>query len=464
MFTPLEVKKRLIKVDKVIDEVTVRRVVVATVTLPIQAIKIFDVVARLTDVVGEVREGGVLVTGVIRKQLFVVDEGDIVRHVPEDVAFREFIELPDARPGLRAQVRARIIDIETQLVTDTEVRQEIVLEIFVKVTKLKQLQVVVDVKGGPKDLVAEKKLLKVDSVVGEDRVTRVIRNQIVLPITAKKIFRIVAEVRDVQAEVRTDVVIVRGVVHKQIFLVDEGDLVRHVPEDVPFTVTVPIQGARPGFDVQVDVQAIVEQFQLVDPPGRRLIQTIMLDIFVKVTEILQIKVVIDVKGTGIEAVKKLLKVEQVVADVIRRTTIESQVELPIGADKIFRIVAEIINVEAEIINGRVIIRAVLHKQIFFVDKGGLLRHFREDVPFQIVLDVPQALPGMNVQPHLRIIGEVDFRLLTKKKVEQVVVVEAFVKITETVQLEVVVDVIWKVPGKPKTNTDIFPPFSEEESE
>ncbi|PKM79710.1 MAG: hypothetical protein CVU88_05250, partial [Firmicutes bacterium HGW-Firmicutes-13] len=169
-------------------------------------------------------------------------------------------------------------------------------------------------------------------------------------------------------------------------------------------------------------------------------------------------------GTGIEAVKKLLKVEQVVADVIRRTTIESQVELPIGADKIFRIVAEIINVEAEIINGRVIIRAVLHKQIFFVDKGGLLRHFREDVPFQIVLDVPQALPGMNVQPHLRIIGEVDFRLLTKKKVEQVVVVEAFVKITETVQLEVVVDVIWKVPGKPKTNTDIFPPFSEEESE
>lgn len=453
MFAPLEIKKRLIKVDKVIDEDTVRRVVVATVTLPIQAIKIFDVVAKLTDVKGEVREGGVLVTGDIRKQLFVVDEGDIVRHVSENVTFREFVEIPDAEPKFRAQVNVRIVDIETQLITDTEVRQEIVLEIFVKVTKHKQLQVVVDVKGGPKDLVIEKRLLKVDSVVGEDRVTRVLKNQVTLPITAQKILEIIAEVRDVEAEVRTDVVIIRGTVHKQIFLVDEGDLVRHVREDVPFTVTVPIQGARPGFDVQVDVQAIVEKSQLVNPPSKQLIQTILLDIFVKVTEMLQIEVLVDVRGTGLKASKKLLKVEQVVADVTRKVTVDAQVELPVGADKIFRIIAKITDIETEIINGKVIVRAVLHKQIFFVDQGGLLRHFKEDVPFQVVFNVPDAVPNMNIQPHLSIIGDIDFELITKKKLKQAAIIKAFIKVTETVQLEVVIDVVWRIPGHPKNVTE-----------
>jgi hypothetical protein len=70
---------------------------------------------------------------------------------------------------------------------------------------------------------------------------------------------------------------------KQIFLVDEGDLVRHVSEDVPFSVAVTIPGARPGFDVQVDVAAIVDRFELAGssqeaPTNHRL------DIFVKVTE------------------------------------------------------------------------------------------------------------------------------------------------------------------------------------
>lgn len=446
------VEKRLLKVDKVIGETVVKKVIDTTVTLPIAATKIFDVVASVTNVRGEAREGGVLVTGVIKKQLFIVDEGDLVRHVPEEIPFREFVQVEGARPRLNVQVRATIIDVETRLIDNGKrVRQEVLLEIFVKVTEIQQIEVVTNVKGGPPDLRVEKRLLKVDSVVGEDLVSEVIKNTVELPMAAKKIFQVVGEVRDVETEVKQDVVVVRGVVHKQIFLVDEGDLVRHVSEDVPFSVAVPIPGARPGFDVQVDVTAIVDRFELVDPPGKRLRQTIILDIFVKVTEVLQIEVVIDVRGRGIEAVKKLLKVEEVVADVFETVTVDAEVELPMKAEKIFRIMAEITNVETEIVNGRVIVRAVLHKQIFFVDKGGLLRHVREDVPFQVVANVPGAEPGMNVQARLRIIGDIDFDLINGKIVQQTAVVEAFVKVTRTVQLEVVVDVIFKdipVPPKP----------------
>jgi spore coat assembly protein SafA len=446
------VEKRLLKVDKVIGETVAKKVVDTVVTLPITAKKIFDVVASVTNIRGEVREGGVLVTGDIKKQLFIVDEEDLVRHVPEEIPFREFVPVEGARPRLNVQVRANVMDVETNLVDNGQkVGQKIRLDIFVKVTEAKQVEVVTDITEGPEDLNMEKRLLKVDSVVGEDLVSELIENTAELPITAKKIFQVVGEVRDVETEVKEDVVMVRGLVHKQVFLVDKDDLVRHVSEDVSFSISVNMPGARPGFDVHVDVAAIVDQFELLDPPGRRLRQTIVLDIFVKVTEMLQLDVVIDVTGTGIEAVKKLLKVDEVVADVLETATVDAEVELPMKAEKIFRIMAEITNVETEIINGRVIVRAVLHKQLFYVDKGGFLRHAREDVPFQVVASVPGAEPGMNVQARLRVVDDIDFELVNGMMVQQTAVIEAFLKVTRTEQLEVAVDVIFKdapVPPQP----------------
>lgn len=443
MFHEFEVKRRLLKVDKVVAETTEKKTIVSEFTLPLRAKKIFDVVARLNDVEAQARQDGVTVRGEIRKQLFIVDEGDLIRHVDEEEAFEQFIQLQNVQPGMRVQVNARIVDVNVQLINENEVRQEIVLEIFVKVTEVQQLQVITDVIGGPKDLQVDKKLLKVDSVVGEDKVAEVIKETVQLPITAKKIYEIVPEVTNVQTEVVNDAVIVRGVVHKQIFLVDEGDLVRHVTEDNLFTVTVPIQGARPGMDVQVDIDAVVDRFQLIDVPGNMLRLTILLNIFVKVTEILQLKIVTDVKGKGIEVDKQLLKVDQVVDEARQREIVDSQVQLPIGAQKIFRIMGEITDVETEIVNGKVIVRAVLHKQIFLVDQSGLLRHVEEDVPFQVIKQLPDAEPQMDVQENLQIIDEIDFQLVEKKKLEQTAVVEVFVKVTEVEQLDIVVDVDWK---------------------
>jgi spore coat assembly protein SafA len=436
------VEKRLLKVDKAIGETLVKKAVDTTVTLPIAAARIFDIAASVTNIRGEVREGGVLVTGTIKKQLYIADEGDLVRHVPEEIPFREFVPVEGARPRLNAHVRASVIDVDTTLIDNgNKVQQEVLLEIFVKVTEIQQIEVVTDVKGGPKDLMVETRLLKVHSVVGEDSVSEVVQKTAELPITAKQIFQVIAEVRDVETEAQGDRVVVKGIVHKQIFLMDEGDLVRHVSEDVPFSVVVTIPGARPGFDVQADVAAIVDRFELLDPPGQKLRQTIVLDIFVKAAEILQLDAVSDVKGEGIEAFKKLLIVDEVGVDVFETATVAAEVELPMEAEKIFRIMAEITNVETEIVNGRVIVRAVLQQQLFFVDKDGFLRHMREDVPFQVVANAPGAEPGMKVQARLRLNGDIDFDLVNGKLVQQKAVIDAFLKVTRTVQLEVAVDVI-----------------------
>ena len=443
----LVVKRKLLKVERVIGEATVREAVEAKVRLPFKIEKVYEVITNVTDVETEVRSGGVLVTGIIDKQLFVVDRGDLVRHVPEEMQFRVFVDVKGAEPEMNAQVEVRVLTVDTHLGHHETVEQAVVLEIFVKVTVTEQIEVVIDVHGP--GVTARKELLKVDSVVGEDRVGFSITPEVNLPITAKKIFKILPTVRDVSAEIKKDTVIVRGTVHKQIFLVDEGELVRHAFEDVPFTKAVDIPGAKDGMEVYVDVKAVVDDFELYHPPSRRLRQTLLLDIFVKVTETLQIDVVTDVTGPGIRVSKRLLKVEHVVVDVLQRETVRSTVRLPMQAIKIVEILGKVVNLETEARRDQVLVKGTLHKQIFFVDQTNLLRHFREDVPFRFVKTAKGAEPEMNVQVRTQIIGEIMHRLADKKEVEQTAVLEIFVKVTRTVQLEVVVDVSQK--GEP------FPP-------
>lgn len=436
----LVIERRLLKVEKVVGENTVKKSIEADVALPFKIIKVFDVLASVENVEAEVRVGDVDVSGTIKKQLFVVDKGDLVHHVEEELPFQVFVPVSGAEPDMNVQVDVRVIAVDTTLVNAETVQQTVLLDIFVKVTITEQIEVVTDVRN--KDLVVKKELLKVDSVVGEDLVSQTITPTVTLPITAKKIFRIQATVQDVTAEARFDSVILRGKIHKQIFFVDEGDLVRHAREDIPFTKTIEIPGARPEMHVQFKVKVTVEDAEIIDAPSRKLRQTLLIEAFVKVTESLQLEVVVDVKGRHIVVSKKLLKVESVVVDVLQTETVRAVVTLPVQAIKIFEILGSIVDLEAEARTDQVLVKGVLHKQIFFVDPGNLVRHTFEDVPFRFMKSAPGARPGMNVQVHVRIVGEIKHKIIDEqgKKVEQTAVLEIFVKVTRTVQLEVVVDV------------------------
>lgn len=447
MSNALNVEKRLLKVERVIGENTVRRTIEGEILLPFKGQKIFDVMARVLNVEAKVITGRVEINGIIEKQLFVVDKGDVVRHLHEEIPFHVFVDVQGALPGMNVQWDIRVLSVDTSFIDFQTVRQSLILKIFVKVTVTEQLEVVVDVSDT--DIAVKKELLKVESVVGEDIVRQVISPTVNLPITAKKIFRIQPSVRDVTVEIRPDTVILRGIIHKQIFLIDEGELMRHAAEDIPFTKTIDIPGARPGMHVQFKVEVFLEDFAVVNPPSRQLRQTLVLEAFVKVTETVQLEVVVDVKGRDLVVVKKLLKVESVVIDVLQQETLKTAFFLPAQAIKIFEILGDVVNLEAEARFDQVMVKGVLHKQIFFVDPGNLVRHTREDVPFRFVKDAPGARPGMNAQAQTRIVGDIRHKIIDRQglKIEQVVVLEIFVKVTRTVQLEVVVDVKRKKTGE-----------------
>lgn len=239
------------------------------------------------------------------------------------------------------------------------------------------------------------------------------------PIVAIKIREIRAEVRDITTEVIPDKVIIQGILHKQIFFVGTDDLVHHQPEDIPFSTFIDLPGAEPGMKVQVNVVVEHITFSLING-GTVVHQKVILEIFVKV---------LDEEQILIEPGDLQILGRPVVGEGTVQELIQSTFTLPVAAIKISEIRATIEDLEPTVIEDKVLIQGTLHKQIFFVDTNNLERHVAEDVEFSTFIDIPGAEEGMHVQV-TPTIESVDFDLVDSTTLEQTVVVEFFVKVTD----------------------------------
>lgn len=403
----------LVKIDVVIGENTRQILSETTLILPVPAIKIRDIVVRVRDLDTQVIENKVIVQGVLHKQIFFVGTDNVVRHIAEDVPFSTFLDIPGALPGMDVQVHPTIEAVIPILLNPTTLLQKIVLEIFIKVTEKRQINIALG--DGP--------LVRVNEVVGEGTVQTLEETVVTLDCPAIKVDAIDATVKDITFELIDDKVIIQGIIHKQIFYICEDNIEHHQAEDVPFSVFVDIPGATAGMDVQVHPTVEFVAFTLETPTTLR--QKVVLEIFVKVTERVQLQVAL---GTG-----PLVKVEAVRGENTQQFLSETIVTLPVPAIKVREIDAKVENITTEILEDKVIIQGTIHKQIYFIDTNNVEREFTELVPFSTFIDVPGAEEGFNVEVVARI-EFVGFNLLNEVELEQKVVVELFVKVTETVQI------------------------------
>ncbi len=280
-------------------------------------------------------------------------------------------------------------------------------------------------------------LVKIAAVIGERTTQTLVVSDLDLSMPAVKIKEINASVRDVNIDIITDKVIVQGIIHKQIFFVDGGEVVRHQSEDVPFSLFVDIMGAAPGMvaDVKIEVEGVL--FDLRNN-GTLLHQKVVLNVFVKVLENRQEMLLF---GDGPLALLNL-----VVGDDFNQIILTNQVTLPIQALKISEIRITVAQVNTDIIQDKVIVQGILHKQVFFVGIDNIARHVDEDVPFDTFFEIPGALPGMDVDV------SVEVENLTKSlsadgfTLSQEITLGIFVKVTEPVQENVVLgdDILAKV--------------------
>jgi len=403
----------LIRAEVVIGENTKQLLLERNVTLTLPAIKVRNINAQIRDLTSDVIADKVVIQGVLHKQIFFVGEDNIVHHQAEDISFSTFVDIPGAEPGMNVQIHPIIETIIFNLLSATVVHQKVVAEFFVKVTETRQLNVVIG--SGP--------LVRVDQVVGENTKQELFENFVTLANPALKIDDITVVIRDITTHIIEDKVIIQGIIHKQIFYVGVNNIEYHQSEDVEFSTFVDIPGGAPGMDVEVTPTVEFVHFDLRD--ATTLLQKVVVEFFAKVTESVQINVAL---GPG-----ALLKIQTVVGENTNQILVENVFTLPIPTLKIREIVARIDELTTEVIDDKVIIQGILHKQIFFIGTDNLEHHQAENIPFSTFVDIFGAVSGMNVRVDSRI-ETILFELEDSVTLRQKVVIEFFVKVTQTQQL------------------------------
>jgi nucleoid-associated protein YgaU len=293
-------------------------------------------------------------------------------------------------------------------------------------------------------------LLKVEQVIGESVAQTSVIREITLPGRIRKITEVDATLRDIKSKVIENKVIVEGVIHKQIFFVDDdtGQLKEHTVPDEKFVHFVDVPGAFPSANVQVHarIEFVGHDFLFERRHENAIIshfrQTVVVEIFAKVTESIQLDVVIDVKGIDPKRVtRELLKVESVVGENASQASIIRDVVLPRPARKIKNIDATVEHVVSTVIENKVVVEGVLHKQIFFVGDSDVVYEVSVDERFSHFVDVPGAFPGANVQVYPRVeFVDIVIDPYDRTRGRQTAIVDLFVKVTETVQVDVVTDI------------------------
>jgi len=431
----------LIKADVVVGEDVAETTVDDTFYLEYPATKIAEIQARITELECEVMDGQAIITGTVHKQIFYVGPESRVFHQSEDVPFSAVAVVPGAEPGMHCQVDTTVQNVEGHLVgplPSQELRQRVILVFFVKVTIAQQLRVILGTTGP---------LYKVQRVVAEDTTGTVVESTVELPMPCEKVRAVHAVAEDVSASTADGQVIVEGIIHKQIFYISAFDEMEyHDAEDVPFTAVVPIEGVQAGEDVDVDVNVIRTTWTL---DGAELNQRVVLSIFCKVSETAQTMLRTDPHGP-------LIKVGRVIGENMKQIMVEDQICLDVPTLKVQDILAYVTDIQTEVIKGKVLIDGTIHKQIFYVGPNDVVRHQGEDVPFSAVVDIYGAEPGMTAQVHPTI-EHVGWTLIHETPscplppyydgpyghmymvVEQRVALSLFVKLTETVQINVCLD-------------------------
>lgn len=245
---------------------------------------------RFEDVRCLVEGDNVIIQGTMVKLIGFETEDGETGTVEERVAVSDFVNFP----GLHqlsghitptCSISAQNIGIEFSSITGLLVTK-FLLTFTAQVFQTQQITVKEDPSGV---------LIKTKVVIGEAERQKFISEEKTLD--AIKIANVTAEFKKINWLIKDGKAIVQGVVGKQIFFVVEGDLVRHLGEELSFSDLVEVPPVRPGDPVREgmgfqDESDIEQTIVKLNPETGTLVQKIVLLLKVKVIDVREIRVAV----------------------------------------------------------------------------------------------------------------------------------------------------------------------------
>lgn len=449
---------QLYKLKQVIGDEVEQTMVEKVLEMEIPAVKITEIQAEVINITESIIQDKVIIQGEIHEQVFFVDEEGMGRHQAADIPFSLFIDISGVLPGMDLQVSVNIEHIKANLADEGQLlEQEIILEFFVKVTEMVQLPIAPGT--GP--------LLNLEQVVNEGEDQLMETNSIQLPFPAVKVREIQAEVQDVTTVILANKLVIQGVIHKQLFYIDEDDIERHQAEDVSFSHFLDLPGISPGMIVQLTptIEHVVADLL----PDNVVHQKMVVSLFAKITETVRIQVaegpgplfkVQQLIGEGVRqelilpppiippppppplAIVTITVKEIRVIEVIQQEILEEIVPIDFPVIKVKNVTADVQNVVVEIINQKAIVSGIVQKQIQLVDDEGIVRHLKEEIPFQFLKELPEDVDPdlLDVNPQVSI-EHLEANLINNcQELHQVIILLIQLSFVESRLVTVVTDV------------------------
>mgnify|MGYP006292919831 FL=1 len=306
-----DIEQELLKIDDVIGESTVTTVVSGQIDRtqipenkpPIE--RVLNATAEITSTSTEISDDSVIVDGTI-------DTGVIyVASVPEDqpqqpvhflegeINFSEAIDIAGVLPEMTPYTNAEIKRISFDFINEDIVEVDVTVELFVKVTETKQVNVITDIISD--QIEVERELLRVEDVVGEDTVTETVTGNLNVPAEKPDIERVLeasGKILEYNSTTEDDGVMIEGLLEGDILYVadvpaDELQQPVHYFEGTfNFDNFVQIPGTEAGMNNYVEVSVRRASYDVLNT--RTVEFTAIIEKFVKVTEFKQLEIITDV--------------------------------------------------------------------------------------------------------------------------------------------------------------------------
>lgn len=152
----------------------------------------------------------------------------------------------------------------------------------------------------------------------------------------------------------------------------------------------------------------------------------------------------------IEPRYRLLRVDEVIGENRADFLVEQRIALDLPAVKVIDVHGAVTDLRAETLEDNVILQGTLFRQVYYVGEDGLIHYQHGDAAFEETVAVPGAKPGMNVQTLVRA-RESEHELLDGRQLVEKVELQADVKVTRTVDVDILTDLA--VPPGVQVATD-----------
>ena len=482
---PITQNKKRIKVQHIVSSGSTQVNIIRNVQLPAVIRKIVDVHAEIVDLDYEIIPDKIIIKGALHKQIYYVEEGDYI--VKEFTIMREeftdFLHAPGARPDMDAILDGTILFVDTNAANDTfptdTIFQSAVINVDVKVIDIMTLDVVTDVFG--EGIRAQKELFAVESLIGTAEKQSTFSVDHILNVPAKKVYDIACVCRDLDYEILPDKVLIRGVLHKQIYYVDISDgNVQEQSFDNEFTVVLDIPGVKPHMEVYPKCRVEFCEAKLVGTaPSTTVKVNCILQVCAKVTEYCKLNIVTDVQGAMVDRCR--IRVEDLIGRKCHQETVNQSIDVNAPDDvncmlvkKAKNTTASLRNITYEKIPNKVIIKGTTHVQVYYVACNGEqeLRETSADIPFTTFVHMDGLTQDSMIRVRQRVEytdAKLDGVSCETSIVRAIAIVEVCVRAYCLRDFMVVTDVRRDIIDEPTTlpsfpdNDPAEPPAAEEET-